>query len=178
MLISIHLKGFLEIGSPIFRRIVTSTILLTMSAKGKHDDSSLNALSLSLCVLSWSGTLPIHKMVCYSTSCWIYILLEKRDSACDWMWQSWLGCRSRMVWPSMPASTMWFGYLHKWSKTWFQWRESSNILTYPVRLPLLLKTGSLAKAGHSKVASLFKACRLCAQFTFLSSSIINEHFSI
>jgi hypothetical protein len=28
------------------------------------------------------------------------------------------------------------------------------------------------------VASLFKACRLCAQFTFLSSSIINEHFSI
>jgi hypothetical protein len=62
MLISIHLKGFLEIGSPIFRRIVASTILLPMSAKGKHDDSSLNALSLSL-FLSWSGTLPIHKMV-------------------------------------------------------------------------------------------------------------------
>jgi hypothetical protein len=78
------------------------------------------------------------------------------------MWQSCLGCCSCMGWPWIPASTGWFGYLHNCSKTWFLWRECSNILTYPVRLPLLLKTGSLAKTGHSKAVSLFKlaACVL------------------
>jgi hypothetical protein len=78
------------------------------------------------------------------------------------MWQSCLGCHSCMGWPWIPASTGWFGYLYNWSKTWFLWRECSNILTYPMRLPLLLKTGSLAKTGHSKAVSLFKlaACVL------------------
>jgi hypothetical protein len=154
------------------------TLQLLLKQKRAHnlnDDFSLNTLSLSL---SRSGTLLFHKIVCYSTSCWTYILLEKRNSACDWMWQSCLGFRSCMGWPGIPASTGWFGYLHNWSKTWFLWRECSNILTYPVRLPLLLKTGSLAKTGHNKAVSLSKACRLCAQFTFPSSSIVNEHFPI